>query len=104
MLAFALSLFADSFITKEEYAKMLYKNPRGIGCHKCHGLHGEGLELGRYKEGNETVILKAPDIRHLPYRRFAKALKSSKHKLMPFYFLTDKEIETLYNYIKKKKR
>ena len=103
MFAFALSLLADSFITNEEYSKMLYQNPRGIGCHKCHGLRGEGLELGRYKEGNETVIVRAPDIRHLSFERFSKALKKQKHKLMPFYFLTDKEIETLYNYIRKKR-
>ena len=24
--------FASDFITKNEYAKMLYQNPRGIGC------------------------------------------------------------------------
>ena len=81
---------------------MLYQNPRGIGCHKCHGIHGKGLELGRYKEGNETVIIKAPDITNLPYSKFKEAIKSKKNRLMPYYFLTDKEIRTLYYYLTKK--
>ena len=32
----------SSFITPLEYASQLYKNPRGIGCHLCHGDNGEG--------------------------------------------------------------
>jgi len=99
---------ADSFITKEEYARMLYQNPRGIGCHKCHGIDGRGLELGRYREGNRTVVIKAPDITNLSYRRFFMALKFKKGKkrvdLMPTYFLTDREIKILYYYLKKRRR
>ena len=92
---------AEDFITKEEYAKMLYHNPRGVGCHKCHGEDGRGLELGRYRDGNKTVILKAPNIKNLSYSRFKRALQSSHHKLMPQYFLTKKEITMLYYYLKK---
>ncbi len=99
---FVLRLFAsDEFITKDEYAKMLYHNPRGIGCHKCHGEDGKGLELGRYKDGNTTVIIKAPNIKNLPFKRFKEAIEAPRHKLMPQYFLTDKEIKTLYYYLKK---
>jgi len=104
VLVLALWLRADSFITKDEYAKMLYQNPRGIGCHKCHGIDGKGLELGRYKDGNKTIIIKAPDITNLDYHRFKAGIVSKKNRLMPIYFLTDKEIETLYYYLKKKKR
>ncbi len=97
---FVLQLFADDFITKDEYAKMLYHNPRGVGCHKCHGENGKGMELGRYKEGNKTIIIKAPNIKELSYRRFKDALNASRHRLMPQYFLTNKEIKTLYYYLK----
>ncbi len=96
------SLFADSFITKDGYAKMLYQNPRGIGCHKCHGMNGKGLVLGRYKEGNRTIVIKAPDITKLPFQQFKAAIESKKNRLMPYYFLTDKEIRTLYYYLTKK--
>ncbi len=82
---------------------MLYKNPRGIGCHRCHGESGRGLVLGRYKEGNETVVIKGPDITALSYKKFYQALTSTNHKLMPYYFLTNKEIKTLYFYLKAKR-
>lgn len=81
---------------------MLYQNPRGIGCHKCHGMDGKGLELGRYKEENKTIIIEAPDITKLSFRKFKAAIKSKKNRLMPYYFLTDKEIRTLYYYLTKK--
>ena len=42
--------FASDFITKNEYAKMLYQNPRGIGCDKCHGSGGEGSVIAKYKK------------------------------------------------------
>ncbi len=93
----------DDFITKDEYAKMLYHNPRGVGCHKCHGEDGRGLELGRYRDGNRTVILKAPNIKNLSFARFKKALQSSHHRLMPQYFLTKREITMLYYYLRKLK-
>ncbi|MRJ03422.1 MAG: cytochrome c [Epsilonproteobacteria bacterium] len=101
-LLLTVGLLGDSFITKDEYATMLYQNPRGIGCHKCHGVKGKGLELGRYQEGNRTVIIKAPDITGLSYQRFKEAIRSKKSRLMPYYFLTDKEIKTLYYYLTKK--
>ena len=96
--------WSDSFITKDEYAKMLYKNPRGIGCDRCHGIDGKGLVLGRYhKDSNTTVKVVAPDITHLDFTKFKKALKSTKHKLMPHYFLTNYEIKMLYYYLNKAK-
>ncbi len=96
-------LAEDSFITKDEYAKMLYHNPRGIGCNLCHGEKGEGLELGRYKEGNQTKIIRSPDITNLDFKRFKDALLTSKHRLMPHYFLTIKEIKALYYYLRRKR-
>ena len=83
---------------------MLYHNPRGIGCQKCHGEHGTGKILGRYQEQNRTIVIQAPDITKLPFKKFYEALTNSKHRLMPHYFLTKKEIMTLYYYLKAKKR
>ena len=104
MFLIVLAYGEDSFITKEEYAKMLYHNPRGIGCQKCHGEHGQGRILGRYREQNRTITIKAPNITRLPFEKFYEALTSSKHRLMPHYFLTKKEIKTLYYYLKVKRR
>ncbi len=104
LLFLAAGLIADSFITRDEYAKMLYQNPRGIGCHKCHGIDGRGRLLGSYHtDNNETKTILAPDITKLGYKRFYKALTTGKHRLMPHYFLTDHEIKTLYYYLVKKR-
>ena len=104
LLCLTFSLFAgDSFITREEYAKMLYQSPRGVGCHKCHGIRGKGKVLGRYREGNRTAVIEAPDITNLSFKRFKEALTTSKNRLMPHYFLTNKEIKTLYYYLKRHK-
>ncbi|BAF69826.1 c-type cytochrome [Nitratiruptor sp. SB155-2] len=106
VLLFSIYTFAldDSFITKDEYAKMLYKNPRGIGCDKCHGKKGEGRVIGKYRDGNVTKVIKGPEITNIDYHSFHKALTTQKHHLMPHYFLTDKEIKTLYYYLQKSKK
>ncbi|NPA03908.1 MAG: cytochrome c [Epsilonproteobacteria bacterium] len=104
VIVLAVSGAEDSFITKEEYAQMLYQNPRGIGCHKCHGLNGRGKILGRFNDGNSTKVIEAPDITNLDFKRFKSALLSAKSSLMPHYFLTNKEIKTLYYYLQRKKR
>jgi len=94
------SVFAE-FITKDEYAKMLYQNPRGIGCDKCHGAHGEGLILSSYKDREgRTVDIAAPAINNLSIKRFYNSF-DEKSKLMPVYFLTDKEKAYLYYYLTK---
>ena len=99
VIIFCSLLGSESFITKAEYASMLYKNPRGIGCHKCHGLKGEGKVLARYvsKKGPQTLL--APNIQGLSYEKFYNSLNSQK-VVMPRYYLTDEEIEILYFYIK----
>jgi len=94
------SAFSD-FITKDEYAQMLYQNPRGIGCDKCHGAEGEGLVLSSYVNKNgDTVDIAAPAINDIPIKRFYKSFEK-KSKLMPIYFLTDKEKAYLYYYLTK---
>jgi len=88
----------DSFITETEYAEHLYKNPRGIGCNKCHGKKGEGMIISKYKHKGEERILRTQEINTLEYEDFAKAL-AQKRSVMPKYFLTSKEIRALYNYL-----
>ncbi|QCD52933.1 c-type cytochrome [Campylobacter sp. RM16192] len=97
-------LFASDFITKTEYAKMLYSNPRGIGCDKCHGKKGEGALIAKFrrfdKKLNKVVDdeLRAPRINDLDFWTFQKAVVSPKG-MMPTYFLTDEEMVLLYEYV-----
>jgi mono/diheme cytochrome c family protein len=91
---------AEDFITKMEYAKMLYFNPRGIGCNLCHGKNANGSVIARYKSRKgKKETLKAPAISNLDFDDFKNALGKT-HKVMPTYFLTDKEIKILYFYVK----
>ncbi len=89
-----------SFISNDEYAKMLYKNPRGIGCNKCHGEGGEGKVISSYISGNQKLSLIGPKINNLSKKRFLKALRKGK-RLMPEYFLTEIEKAYLYYYLQK---
>ncbi|MEA1983774.1 MAG: cytochrome c [Campylobacterota bacterium] len=98
-ILFLLSPFylygASSFITPVEYAAQLYKNPRGIGCHHCHGDNGEGKLIANYKHKGEAKSFSGPKIKTVKYSEFYKALNKRKNG-MPRYFLTDKEVQALY--------
>jgi len=111
LLLFSTFLFAQSsFITQTEYASMLYKNPRGIGCDKCHGLYGEGKLIAKYaitkkvKKGDEVYTIKIPKefrtpaINNLTYKEFKESFEKSLNG-MPRYYLTQKEIKALYFYL-----
>ena len=104
ILLFCVTIFGADFITKTEYAKMLYLNPRGIGCDKCHGAKGEGSLISKYKhfdkKTNKTVDdeLRAPKINDIDFESFKAALTKPKG-VMPSYFLTDDETTILYEYI-----
>ncbi len=94
-----------------EYSSLLYKNPRGIGCHKCHGLKGEGKLIAKYKEtkklkkGEQIYKVKvdrefrAPAINKLDYKTFRNVLLG-RVSGMPKYYLTEGEIKALYFYLK----
>ena len=107
ILLFCVAIFGADFITKTEYAKMLYLNPRGIGCDKCHGTKGEGSLISKYKHfdkrANKTVDdeLRAPKINDIEFESFKAALTKPKG-VMPSYFLTDEETTILYEYITNK--
>jgi hypothetical protein len=93
----------ESFISNDEYAKMIYKNPRGIGCNKCHGDKGEGKVISSYISGNKKISLIGPRINNLSSKRFLDALKKGK-RLMPEYFLTKVEKAYLYYYLIKQNK
>ncbi|MDR2635583.1 MAG: cytochrome c [Campylobacteraceae bacterium] len=94
------SLLADDFITRMEYAKLLYLNPRGIGCDKCHGSDAKGKVIAFYKQKGETKRLAAPPINNVTKDVFLKALNNPK-TIMPKYSLTDEEMQSLYEYVTK---
>ncbi len=92
-------LFAEDFISEFEYGQMLYKDPRGVSCASCHGKVGEGSFIASYtdKEGKKHDFY-APDIRNLSLEEFKKSIFAGG-KLMPKYYLTNKESEAIYKYI-----
>lgn len=108
LLFLSISLFCllfgkdDSFITPEEYGQELYKNPRGIGCIKCHGDNGKGQVIAIYKEKGKQKVLRAPDITTLPFASFKE--KTLKDKgVMPKYYLTDEELQAIYLFLQQNK-
>lgn len=98
----------NSFITKLEYGKMLYKNPRGVGCIKCHKKANKSVLIAKYKEIDKTTkeliekSIIAPAINNVSFEKFVEKMKSDKteSRVMPTYFLTEDELKSLYFYIK----
>lgn len=112
----------NSFITKFEYGKMLYNNPRGIGCNSCHGSNAQGKKIVGFKHTHDKkeykCVLKVPSIKDVDYKRFSKKINSKKNdkksftkeqvcekltyyaNVMPTYFLVEEEIEAIFYYIK----
>ncbi|EDZ62754.1 hypothetical protein SMGD1_2747 [Sulfurimonas gotlandica GD1] len=99
LFTFPYFLFgATSFITPLEYASQLYKNPRGIGCHHCHGEKGEGRLVASYIDKKVKKTFEGPAINSLDFNVFYNALEKRKNG-MPMYFLTKKEVQALYLYL-----
>ena len=119
----------NSFITKYEYGKMLFNNPRGIGCNRCHGDDARGRKIVEFKhqtEGENKKVyncsLVAPDIKEIEYDIFYNKVNSKKNEkikfekeqvcdklihnanVMPTYFLVEEEIESIYYYIRNLKK
>lgn len=112
LLLFISSLFSNdiinnSFITDYEYGAMLYKNPRGIGCNKCHDNGYKAVVIAKYKDKKGLVNeLIAPPINKTSYEKFVEVLttKRGRSNIMPSYFLTDNEIKSIYFYIQNLKK
>ena len=114
--------FDNSFITQYEYGKMLYKNPRGISCTKCHGSDAKGMviETFKHKRNKKEYLcsLQTPDITSISYSDFKivmdPTLEKKKKKFekdqvcekltyrnsMPTYFLTPEELSSIHFYLK----
>ena len=111
----------DSFITKYEYGKMLYHNPRGISCAKCHGDDAKGMEISKFKHVIKkriyNCVVESQDITNIGFEKFKAKLDPDKKvkkpnfekdqvcekmiygNTMPKYFLTQDELESIYYYI-----
>ncbi|HHB93838.1 MAG TPA: c-type cytochrome [Campylobacterales bacterium] len=101
----------DSFLLEIEYGKMLYNNPRGIACSKCHGKEGKGGQvISKYYDKNSNPkLLKGIDITHYSFEQLKLSLENKfrdeknhrvRHKIMPIYYLTDQEIKAIHTYLK----
>jgi len=120
----AESTFDNSFITKYEYGKMLYENPRGISCVKCHGKDAKGKKIASFthikNKKKYNCSIRSSDITNVSYENFLSTLdprlekpKKKFHKneicqkltyrnSMPTYFLTNDELNSIYFYLKNK--
>jgi len=118
---FSQSGFDNSFITQYEYGKMLYKNPRGISCTKCHGSDAKGMIIETFKhirnKKEYLCSLQSPDITSISYGDFKivmdPTLEKKKKKFekdevcekltyrnsMPTYFLTPEELSSIHFYL-----
>jgi hypothetical protein len=108
------------FITNLEYGKMLYNNPRGISCAKCHGTKGKGKTITSFiNSKGKKEIIKTVSFKNLSFEKLKKALfhqikikpiiKKNPNSplkyinIMPKYdYLTDDEIKTILLYLKSK--
>jgi len=113
--------FDNSFITKYEYGKMLYNNPRGISCNKCHGDDAKGKVIVKFKHQENDKIynceIKSANITNVtlelfqatlnpkiekPKKKFDKTEVCEKltyQNSMPKYFLTNEELNSIYFYL-----
>jgi len=112
----------NSFITKYEYGKMLYNNPRGVSCKECHGPTAKGKTVVRFfhktKAKRHHCAVRTRDITNVSLKDFLnkldpnatlKKIELKKEDVckkliygntMPKYFLTNDELQSLYFYIK----
>ena len=101
----------ESFLLELEYGKMLYNNPRGVACNKCHGKEGKGGQvIAKYYDKNSNPkLLRGVDITHYTFEQLKASLENRfkdkqnhrvRHKIMPIYYLTDQEIKAIHTYLK----
>jgi hypothetical protein len=94
-------IFGKYFITEREYGQLLFDDPRGVSCKKCHGNFGKGRFIGKFEDENgEEKSFYGPDLSGLSLSEFKKALAKGG-TIMPRYYLTEKEINAIYEFIKK---
>ena len=98
---FSEAMADEDFISHYEYGEMLYKYPRGVSCVECHAEDGSGKLITEYRDilGKHQII--GADIRQTNRDKMIAALNSD-HKIMPRYYLTDNEIEAIYDFLQEK--
>lgn len=123
-LLLSKSDFDNSFITKYEYGKMLYNNPRGVSCVKCHGENAQGKVIATFKHIRNKVTytcsIQSNDITNISYKDFLLKLDPQQEKpkikfakdqicekftygnSMPTYFLTNEELDSIHFYLTNK--
>ena len=99
----------ESFLSLLEYGKMLYNNPRGISCTKCHGRTGKGGEkIAKYYDKHKNVkLLRSIDITNYSLKNLTASLnnqyrengRQKRHKIMPIYYLTKEETLAIFTYL-----
>lgn len=101
MLLFSLIVGAEDFISDFEYGQMLYANPRGVSCVPCHGNTGKGRKIVGYRnKKSKKIVISGPDITKSTLGEIKSSIREGKG-VMPRYFLTDEEVETIYKYLQK---
>jgi mono/diheme cytochrome c family protein len=103
----------ESFLSLLEYGKMLYINPRGISCSKCHGVDGKGgKKIAKYYDKQKNIkLLRSTNITNYSLKQLTNSLKNQyrkdgkrkRHKIMPIYYMTKDEILAIYTYLKSQK-
>ena len=78
---------------------MLYYNPRNIGCNICHGDNAKGKKLTEYIQNNKLIVIYAPNIKDISLQQLKDSLTKPK-SIMPFYNLTDSEIDAIFYWLK----
>jgi mono/diheme cytochrome c family protein len=82
---------------------MLYNNPRGVSCLQCHGAGGEGTTIVEFRDIHGKQAIKGPDIRQESLQAMINSV-NSYHKIMPRYYLTDEEVQAIYDYLQEKNK
>ena len=105
---------------------MLYANPRGISCIKCHGDKAKGKKIATFTHFKNKIkyncTIQSQDITNISYNDFLrkldpklkkKSIQFNKDEVckkliygnsMPTYFLTNEELESIYFYLKNQKK
>ena len=91
----------EDFISHYEYGEMLYENPRGVSCMRCHGKSGEGQVIVEFHDIHGKQSIKGSDIRNKTIKDMITSV-NSYHKVMPRYYLTDEEVKAIYDYLRVK--
>jgi len=100
---------SENFLSSVEYGRMLYKNPRGISCSQCHGKEGKGgQKIAKYYDKKRNPkLLRGVDITSYSLKDLKASLKNQyrennkrkRHKIMPMYYLTDEEVQAIFDYL-----